>query len=83
MTNPELEGMFNLFFQMMRVQADGLLGISAHLDAVKKVLCELHPEAASRLEEEIRLQKTATTAQFSELQKMIELLRSAATDYIH
>lgn len=73
---PTTEQIVVLLFQMMRVQTDGLLGISAHLDAVKKVLCELHPEVASRLEEQIRIEKIATAKQFAELQKMIEFLRS-------
>jgi hypothetical protein len=63
--------------------ADNLAGISAHLDAVKKVLCELHPEVATRLEEQIRIGKIATGKQGAEFQKIFESLRSNLSGSVH
>jgi hypothetical protein len=62
-------------FQLTSIFAQSFLQLTARIDALKAIVCELHPEVASRLEERIRTEQNETVKQFAELLKNIEFLR--------
>jgi len=63
-------------FQMTSMLAQGFLQLTARFDALKAVVCELHPEVAIRLEELIHKEQSETAKQFAGLLQTIEFLRS-------
>jgi len=63
-----------VLFQGLKLLANGLLQMTARIDAVQEVVCELHPEVAARLEAKIQKAQSDTLKQFSELQRMLEFL---------
>jgi hypothetical protein len=65
-----------VLLQGFKLLANGLLQMTARIDAVKAIVCELHPEVAARLEEKIRKDQSETSKQFAELQQMLEFLGS-------
>jgi hypothetical protein len=69
--------------QGFKMLANGFLQMTARIDAVKAIVCELHPEVAVRLEEKIRKDQSDTSKQFAELQRMLEVLASNVSDQTH
>jgi len=63
-------------FQLTSMLAKSFLQLSARFDALKAIVCELHPEVATRLEEQIRKEQSETVKQFAGLLQITELLRS-------
>ena len=83
MTEEQQAQMMAMFLQIVRMFADAFLQMTARVDAVKAIVCELHPEVSARLEERIRKDQSDTSKQFAELQRMIELLSSSVSGQTH
>jgi hypothetical protein len=81
-TDPQVQ-MLSMFLQAFKLLGDAFLQLTARVDAVKEIVCELHPEVAARLNEKIRQDQSETSKQFSELQRMIELLSSSVSGQTH
>jgi hypothetical protein len=52
------------------------LQLIARFDALKAIVCELHPEVATRLEARIQQECLATAKQFETILQTTEFLRS-------
>ena len=61
---------------MLRAFADLVSQLDARFDALKTVVCELHPEVADRLEDLIRKNILANKNEVERQEKMQALLRS-------
>jgi hypothetical protein len=63
--------------------SNGVFQMNARLDALKVIVCELHPEVATRLEEKIRQDQNTATKEFADLRRMLELLGSNISGQTH
>ncbi len=61
---------------MLQVFVDLFLQLDARFDALRKVVCELHPEVADQLEDLIQQNTRANKEELEKRQKMLELLQS-------
>lgn len=62
---------------------NALFQLTARVDAVKAVVCQLHPEVATQLEEKIRKDQEATAQEFKNMERMLELLNAEGREKIH
>jgi hypothetical protein len=62
--------------QLTQMLAHAHFQLIARFDALKAIVCELHPEVATRLEARIQQESLATAKQFETLLQSIEFLRS-------
>jgi DNA topoisomerase IB len=58
----------------LKLLSDALLQLTARVDAVKAIVCELHPEVRERLEAKISKDQNANSKQFAEIQRVLENL---------
>ena len=72
-----------VLFQGFKMLAHGFFQLNARFDAMKTIVCELHPEVAARLEEKIRQDQNAVSKEFADLQRMLELLGSSVSEQTH
>jgi hypothetical protein len=69
--------------QQFKLLAVAFFQLNARFDALKAIVCELHPEVAARLEEKIRQDQNAASKEFLDLQRMLELLGANVLDQTH
>ena len=67
---------------LLRSVADGVSGTIAHLEALTKVVCQLHPEAEALLKTQIPLEMNAMRADLEARQKVLELLQSSVSKLV-
>jgi len=61
---------------MLQVVADLFLQLDARFDALRTVVCELHPEVADRLEDLIQHNTRANKEELQKREKMLAVLQS-------
>jgi len=74
MNTPEEQTQIAALFQIIKMLSSAFFQLNARFDALKAIVCELHPEVAARLEEKIRQDQNAVAKEFADLQRMLELL---------
>jgi hypothetical protein len=70
-------------FQMTKLLADAFLGLDARFGALRGIICELHPELESRLDQDIKKKQAENLRQYAELLRTIELLQSSVSGSVH
>jgi hypothetical protein len=79
----QLQTGFATLFQGFKMLSNGFFQMNARLDALKAIVCELHPEMAAQLEDKIRQDQNAATKEFADLRRMLELLDSSVSGQTH
>lgn len=64
---------------MLQVFVDLFLQLDARFDALRTVVCELHPEVADRLEDLIQRNTRANKEEVEKRQKMLTFLQSVVS----
>ena len=56
-----------------KILADAFFQLSGRFDALKAIVCELHPEISDRLEKLISKEQSESLKQFAEIQQKMQL----------
>jgi hypothetical protein len=79
----QMQNTLTSMFQGFKMLSTAFFQMNARIGALKAIVCELHPEVAARLEDKLRQDQNAASKEFSDLQRMIELLASTASGQSH
>lgn len=69
--------------QAQQVLANAFWQLSGRFDALKAIVCELHPEVAARLEDRIRTEQNESLRQFAEIQQKLALILPTLSKSTH
>lgn len=67
----ELQQKVDVLSKLVTLLTDDFFQLVTRVDAVKAIVCELHPEVAVGLEEKIRRDESEKSREFAELQKAL------------
>ncbi|MFZ3340213.1 MAG: hypothetical protein WA213_04970 [Terriglobales bacterium] len=85
--NPEEEKdiakVIESIFQAQKLLTNAFWQLSGRFDALKAIVCELHPEVATRLEDRIRTEQNESLRQFEEIQQKLALILPTLSKSTH
>lgn len=83
MADKNITDVLNVIFQANKMLSESLLQLSGRVDALKAIVCELHPEIAEQLEAQIQKEQNESLRKFAELQQKCELILPTLSDSVN